>query len=265
MLRRSHRFGKLALVAVLAVLAVGPVVTQTLASGEFNGAHWARTTNILKLDLGNELSGDWNKYLKRAANEWSESKVVDLDIVGSPGGCEMERGRVEVCNGSYRNENWLGLTIADIRDRHIYRAAVLMNDYYFDQSRYDRTDAKRHTMCQEVGHSMGLDHRYSKTCMNDREIFGRAYDSPSNADYRELEQLYDHQDRDSTVDSAGAASTSAAAEPAEPVDAALVEDAVRKAKAARDGKGEATVVEDLGGGRSRLIHVTFVDDAAPAG
>jgi len=260
MFRRS--LGKLAMVAGLALLTIGPVLAQGDARDSFNGAHWARTTSTLNLDLGSELSNGWDRYLKRADNEWSESDAVNLRVVGSAGGCGMTRGRVEVCNGQYRNDNWLGLTIADIDgNRHIYRALVLMNDYYFDQPRYDRTDAKRHTMCQEVGHSLGLDHRYSKTCMNDREIFGAAYDSPSSADYKELADLYRHRDRDSTVSRAGVEST-ARSEPAEPVDAALVEDAVAKAKAARDGKGEATVVEDLGGGRSRIIHVTFVEEGS---
>lgn len=250
---RTGIFARLGLPGLLALLVVGPLVAGVGASSSFNGARWDTNGRGLSLQLGDEVDNGWDSYLKRAAGEWSKSKQVNLKVGRSGGNCTMERGRVEVCNGDWSRENWLGLTIADIDgERHIYRALVLMNDHYFDQPPYDRTDAKRHTMCQEVGHSLGLDHRYSKTCMNDREIFGRAYDSPSKTDYRELEQLYGRRTRSAaTPDAARGVPADVAPEP---VDAALIEAAVAEVEAR--GKDATTAVEDLGGGRKRIIHIT---------
>ncbi len=250
---RSGLLARWGLVGVLALMIAGPLVGVAGASGDFNGARWATDGRGLSLDVGSELGNGWGRYLRRAASEWSQSKFVKLDVGGSGGGCQIERGRVEVCNGTYRNDKWLGLTIADIdSNRRIYRAVVLMNDHYFDQRYYDRSDAKRHTMCQELGHAMGLDHRYRKTCMNDREIFGRAYDSPSKADYRRLADLYGGGPRAAslTVDDPAAGGAAAV----ETVDPALVKAAVAEV----DARGEeaTTAVEDLGGGRKRVIHVT---------
>lgn len=251
---RTGFFARRGLPGLLALLVAGPLVAGAGASSQFNGARWETNGRGLSLELGSELDNGWDSYLNRSANEWSQSRDVNLRVAGSGGNtCQMERGRVEVCNGTYRNDRWLGLTIADIDgNRNIYRALVLMNDYYFDQNSYDRSDAKRHTMCQEVGHAMGLDHRYSKTCMNDREIFGRAYDSPSNADYDRLADLYDGRNRSAST--ADAARTAPAADTPEPVDPAFVEDVVAEVEAR--GEDATTAVEDLGGGRKRIIHIT---------
>lgn len=254
---RQRLMVRLGLLGVLTLLVAAPLAAQNAAGSGFNGAHWAKTGKVLALDLGNELSNGWDGYLKRASGQWSKARFVNTKVVVSPGGCRLERGRVEVCNGRYSRENWLGLTIADIDgNRHIYRAVVTMNDYYFDQARFDRADVKRHTMCHEIGHALGLDHRSGKSCLNQNQVFGNAYDAPDRSDYRNLTRLYKHRDREATTRAAGVEAT--AAEAPETVDADLIESAVAKVKAR--GGADNTVVEDLGGGRTRVIHVTFPED-----
>lgn len=261
---RFGRLGRLAPLGVLALLVVAPLFAQQhpAAGSGFNGARWDTNGRGLDLQLGDELSGDWDNYLRGASKQWSKSKVVDTKVANSAGGCQMTRGRVEVCNGRYPRENWLGLAIADLDgNRTIFQATVIMNDFYFDQPNFDRADAKRHTMCHEVGHSLGLDHRTNKGCMNDREVFGRAYDSPSKADYERLEDLYGRRGRSAATSNTDAdrAATADTATPPIAITTDLIDAAVAKVKAR--GGTDDTVVEDLGGGKTRIIHVTFPDDA----
>ena len=70
---------------------------------------------------------------------------------------------------------WLG--IARILDYDagqcaILQADALMNRSYLDGSSYGET-ADRHVTCQEIGHTLGLDHRKgprNQTCMNDQYV-----------------------------------------------------------------------------------------------
>ena len=88
---------------------------------------------------------------------------------------------------------------------HIEAVTVQLNDsfLYAPNSRYNNNAARRHTICHELGHSIGLEgHDDNRSCMNDSQYAVFNYVSPIRRDFRELEQIYSHRDGDTTVSSA---------------------------------------------------------------
>jgi hypothetical protein len=77
---------------------------------------------------------------------------------------------------------------------------VQMNDSFLDtNSQYSNEAARRHTLCHELGHTPGLDHVSTKSCMNDSQqaVFNNL--APINKDFRQLERIYKHKDSTTTV------------------------------------------------------------------
>jgi hypothetical protein len=54
--------------------------------------------------------------------------------------------------------------------------------------------AKRHVLCQEIGHTFGLDHQYTEpTCMDDiNGLFDPAFVGPGAHDFEQLGSIYAH-------------------------------------------------------------------------
>ena len=112
-------FGRIALFG-FGLMLVLPALAEAGHSIN-NKAHWQREENPFTLEVGDNVDSDWNQALDRAANEWSRSKVLDLNVVPggtSPQACRPDSGRVEVCNANYGETGWLGLTGFFFRDRH---------------------------------------------------------------------------------------------------------------------------------------------------
>jgi hypothetical protein len=184
------------------------------ASHSWGNYHWARTANPFTVPLGdnvtNTAASNWESALSAAAADWTRSSVLDSPVVaGSTTGrkCRATEGRIEVCNARYGLNGWLGVAQIWLAEGHITKGTAKMNDSYFDSSRYDAT-AKRHVMCQEVGHGYGLGHQDESgadlnTCMD----YADALDNPSpNAhDYQQLATIYGHLDATSTLSGATAA------------------------------------------------------------
>ena len=186
-------------IAVLAV-AVSALPSLVLGNHSWGGYHWARTANPFTLKLGDNVSGLWDRMLVTASNDWSQSTVLDTTIVA--GGtrakpCKATSGRVEVCNASYGNTGWLGVAgIYITGGTHITKGYVKNNDYYFGSSsyQYNNTAEMQHVICQEIGHTFGLDHQSTdgtslNTCM---DYYHNTSDSdtksthPNSHDYAEL-------------------------------------------------------------------------------
>ena len=74
--------------------------------------------------------------------------------------------------GFYGINGWLGLARLldyDSGACEIKKAEALSNRSYLDEAGYDDID-DMHVTCQEIGHTLGLDHRKGRrhqTCMND--------------------------------------------------------------------------------------------------
>jgi hypothetical protein len=175
------------------------------AAHAWDGFHWARTANPFTLDLGDNLTtAVWKQILAdQVSPDWSATGVLDTTVVAGSGAmnCRAVRGRIEVCNRPRGFNGWLGLaTIWTDRRRHIVRATAQLNDTYFDADpSLGDPVARRHVMCQEVGHALALDHQLGASCMNTSNLGHPDYDSPDAHDYEQLGTIYGHGDGYTTV------------------------------------------------------------------
>ena len=212
-----------ALAALLALVAFSPAAQ---ANHSWNGFHWARQSNPFTLKLGDNVSSKWDSYLGTTSSDWSKSRVLDTRVIAgqaSPDTCRPTNGRVEVCNSAYGKNGWLGIAQVWVSGKHITQATTKLNDSYFNTAKYDKTAWRNLVMCQEVGHTFGLDHQDEVlnnpnlgTCMdytNDPNggAGGASATDPSNQhpnqhDYDELSLIYSHLDGTTTVGTTSATS-----------------------------------------------------------
>ena len=231
-----------------AMIVAGLTASVAGANHSWGNYHWARTSNPFALQLGDNMSGSWDPLLGRASSDWSKSGVLDTVVVPgqAKGKCRPSAGRVEVCNGNYGFNGWLGLAQIWLNGGHITQGAAKMNDSYLS-SGYSTTN-KQHVICQEVGHTFGLDHQDESgadlnTCMD----YSNALDNPSpnQHDYDQLAAIYAHLDSTSTVGSAATVGAAGSAH-ASPV-------AVERS----DRIASSTIVESFGDGSKRVTHILW--------
>jgi hypothetical protein len=202
---RLSRSLSLVLVICLALLAFPFSASANHAWGNY---HWARTQNPFNLRLGDNVTSNWDSYLRTASSDWSKSTVLDTTVVA--GGttskrCRPTTGRVEVCNSKYGNNGWLGVAQIWASGSHITQGTVKMNDTYFNTAQYNTPAWRTMVMCQEVGHTFGLDHQDENfdntplgTCM-DYTSDPTPNQHPNAHDYEELQIIYSHLDSSTTV------------------------------------------------------------------
>ncbi len=200
------------LIVALVLTTFVALTVITSANHSWNGYHWARQSNPFTLKLGDNVNSTWDPILATTSSDWSQSTVLDTTIVAggtSPRSCRPTNGRVEVCNASYGNTGWLGVAQIWITGgTHITQGTVKLNDYYFNQSKYNTTAWRNLVSCQEVGHTLGLDHQDTNfnnanlgTCM-DYTNDPSTNQHPNQHDYDELVTIYSHLDSFTTVLSA---------------------------------------------------------------
>ena len=206
--------------ALAGVLVIAGLTASVAAAGHsWGNYHWARTSNPFTVQLGDNMTGSWDPLLSRASSDWSRSNVLDTTVVPgqAKGKCRPTAGRVEVCNGAYGFNGWLGLAQIWISSSHITQGTAKMNDSYLN-SGYTTTN-KQHVICQEVGHTFGLGHQDESgadlnTCMDYADALDNP--SPNQHDYDQLAIIYSHLDSTSTVGTASPTGL-AGAENASPV------------------------------------------------
>lgn len=196
------------LIVVFALFIFTAFTIITSANHSWNGYHWARTSNPFNLKLGDNVSSAWDAILATTSSDWSQSTVLNTTVVAggtSPRSCRPTSGRVEVCNARYGNTGWLGIAQVWVSGSHITQGTVKLNDYYFDQAKYNTTAWRNLVSCQEVGHTLGLDHQDENfdnpnlgTCM-DYTNDPTTNQHPNNHDYQELVTIYTHLDSSTTV------------------------------------------------------------------
>jgi hypothetical protein len=200
------------LISLLALFLVAGTASANHAWGKY---HWnlsTANTTANPLDLGNNLTtANWQNSLLEASTDWNIS-VLKNEVVagGSNSNCDPTSGSVEVCNKEYGNNGWLG--IASIwatrgKENHITQAVVKVNDTYFNTSQYNTPSWRNMVMCQEVGHTFGLNHQDENfsntnlgTCMDyTNDPTGTAgtngtlnNEHPNAHDYDQLTEIYAH-------------------------------------------------------------------------
>ena len=218
--------GRLLVVAAVAAIAAISA-PAAFANHSWNGYHWARQSNPFTINLGDNVSGLWDGMLQTASADWSQSNVMDTTIVAGgtrPKPCKATLGRVQVCNASYGNTGWLGVATIWLQSGtlHIVQGTVKNNDYYFGGSsyQYNNTAEMQHVICQEIGHTFGLDHQDESgislvTCMDyyhNTSAADTASTHPNKHDYDELATIYSHRDSTTTIGSSSLVPTGAVGE-----------------------------------------------------
>jgi hypothetical protein len=224
-------------VAFAALLAFAAFSSSASATHNWSKYHWARQSNPFTLKLIDNVTStttdpvkgttgsDWDTMLQNAAgvgtyasdlkNDWSKQEETDpdlrytdysdpLDMVLDPDGtpvdpmtCSATSGKVRVCNAEYGENGWIGLATIWASRWHITQGTTKLNDSYFSyDSRYNDY-WKLGTLCQEVGHTIGLDHQSEKpdvdknTCMDYYNQPDEANTHPNKHDYEQLDTIYE--------------------------------------------------------------------------
>lgn len=198
-------------IGLIIILAVGFVAVAAYANHSWGGYHWARTANPFTLKLGDNVSTAWDAHLASASTDWTQSNALNTLVVSGqtdPKRCRSVSGRVEVCSNKYGFNGWLGVASIWVSGSHITKGTVKMNDSYFNTVTYNTPPWRRLVMCQEVGHTLGLDHQDENfsnsnlgTCMDyTSDPDGPPSNEHPNAhDYEQLEAIYAHLDSITTL------------------------------------------------------------------
>lgn len=209
------------IVVPLVVLATQVLSPTAGAEHSWGGYHWGRTANEFTLQLGGNLSTAWSPFLTTTSEDWTASTVLDTSVVpgqSNPKRCSPTLGRVEVCSSQYGRNGWLGLASVWASGEHITQGTVKVNDTYFKTAQYNTPAWRNMVMCQEVGHTLGLDHQdvsYDPpnlgTCM-DYTNDPSTNQHPDGHDYGQLEAIYAHLDGSATVAQTAPSSNASAAD-----------------------------------------------------
>jgi len=291
----STMFHRRLLMALLVSLAFAAFPgSTTYADHSWNGYHWARTANPFNLKLGDNVSSAWDSYLTTTASSnaygWGWSSVLNTSIdsgknLSNLRKCPPTSGRVEVCSYKYGTNGWLGLAQIWISSSHITQGVVKLNDTYFNTTKYNTAPWRNMVMCQEVGHTFGLDHQdetfnnYNlKSCMDYTNYpeggvhgsppidYGPSNQEPGgskagDSDYDELGIIYAHLDGMTTVGQTvqsgpGKGKTPPAAND-EPVELGTAQWG-KLIRSTNNGRTELYEL-DLGRGHKVLTHVIWAD------
>ncbi len=254
----------LSFVAATTLFALLSFPIGATASHSWNNYHWARISNPFNLRVVDSNTTDWDDNLNRANSEWSTSTVLNLLYESGDSSsrarkrCLTITGKVHSCNAAYGNNGWLGLASINITGGvHITQGSSKMNDTYFSSGAYNET-ARQQVMCQEIGHTFGLDHQDESgadlnTCMD----YSNALDNPSpnSHDYQQLQTIYSHLDSTTTV------GFSAFAENAFDDDPDASYKWGRLVKQSPDGRS-SFYERDNGDGTKKATHVFWTREAA---
>ena len=190
----------------LAAVVIGAVAvlaaSVATASHTWNNYHWARTSSSFTLQVIDSNTSNWDDELNLAISQWSQSTKLDMQITGFDDSsrtrkqCRAVLGKVRSCNAAYGNNGWLGLASINLDAQgHISQGTSKMNDSY--SASFASQDERRHVMCQELGHTLGLGHTSENgssqnTCMDYSQ--SPTSTAPNQHDYDQLVAQYSHTD-----------------------------------------------------------------------
>lgn len=202
---------KLLIALSIATLGIGASAAPAGATHSWGGYHWARTSNPFTLKAGDNVSAAWDSYLRTAASDWSldtAGNPLNVNVVAGatrPRSCRAQTGHIEVCSAAYGSTGWLGVAQIWVGSNlHITKGTAKMNDTYYSLPKYDTPEWRAAVMCQEIGHTFGLDHQDTSgadfhTCMDYASNPGADNMHPNFHDYEELAIIYTHLDSTTTI------------------------------------------------------------------
>lgn len=198
---------------VLIVLVILALAVPAFGRHAWSRYHWASQSFPMNIKVGDNVSSAWDAYLTEAIGDWNQSSKLNLSkVTGSTNSnCDPVAGRIEVCNGAYGQNGWLGIAQIWLNGggrNHIGQAVAKMNDTYYASATYNTPGWRDLVMCQEVGHDFGLGHQDERntntnlgSCMDytnypDGGGTGGALSNraPNAHDYAQLEDIYNHTD-----------------------------------------------------------------------
>jgi len=148
-----------------------PALPAGVTNGAPNGGsgvqwgnyHWPRSANPLTLNVGNNLSAEYQASFLQAIADWNLSSVINLVPVTGRSSrisdCAGASGVMEVCDANYGNTQWVGIASISSNGSHITAARIRLNRTYLSKPQYQTEAWKMLVMCQEIGHGFGLDHQ----------------------------------------------------------------------------------------------------------
>jgi len=185
--------------AVVLFLIVSVLVVE--ANNKWGKYHWnlsTADTEANPLLIGDNLTSVWTSSLTTASADANLSVLKNQVVAGgSNANCDPTIGRVEVCNGQYGDNGWLGIASIWARGQHIRQGVVKVNDTYFASTTlpYGTQAWRDFVMCQEVNHEFGLDHQDEEfnnpnlgTCMDYTNDPDGTIANPDQLDNRKLNQ-----------------------------------------------------------------------------
>src|SRR5687768_16061557 len=195
----------------LIVLVLVALAVPASARHAWRKYHWSSTSFPMNIKVADNTSSAWSGYLTEAIGDWNQSSKLNLSKVsgGQGSACNPTAGRIEVCNGAYGQNGWLGIAqiwLTDSRSNHIAQGTAKMNDTYYASAFYNTPGWRDLVMCQEVGHDFGLGHQDEN---NNNTNLGSCMDytaypdgggtggslvnrAPNAHDYAQLETIYSH-------------------------------------------------------------------------
>lgn len=186
------------IIAVAAVTAASLLASSADARHQWRKFEWAYDgTEIDAPVIDNTLGGGWSARVATAVQDWNLSTRIMASLAsGSNPNCNFVTGQIHVCNDDYGDTGWLGIASISINGNEIIAGYTKLNDFYFNQPRYNTEDWKQLVTCQEIGHDYGLAHQ-NENFMTDATNSCMEYTSwpdgnttPDLHDYEQLEAMY---------------------------------------------------------------------------
>jgi hypothetical protein len=255
----SWRSGSTILKAAACATALGMLAMPAVAGHTWNNYHWARTGTQVTPPVGDNMTAQWDSYLRTAVADWNRSTVIESPLVAgqtTPKRCNPVAGTIQACNEAYGRNGWLGLASIWLSNGHISQGTTKLNDTYYAMAQYNTPAWRAAVTCQEIGHDYGLGHQdedfntdATNSCMEYTNV-PAGNEHPDQHDYDQLLAQYNHVDVATTTAASAQALGNTMSDWGRP--------------AGRDKHGRVNeFVRDLGNGNTVVTHVTWVPGYHP--
>ena len=191
------------LAAGVVSLAIVGLSGPANADHSWSTYHWKTANGIATPLVVDNTSSDWKPRIEIAVADWNKSPHIESDLNSSGTNtsrrCSMTEGTIQVCNGAYGFNGWLGIASISVSGGHIIAGSTRLNDSYFALSQYNGSDGeswKQLVACQEIGHDYGLGHQnedfdtdLTTSCMEYTSA-PSGNEGPDAHDYQQLVTIY---------------------------------------------------------------------------